>query len=310
MKKIIFVFLAILLLSLTSGAQNCNVPVRIYLSEDFSGVPVSCLNYLDKSLERIATQNGVVTDLVSTPFVVTVHVDVLDKHFLAGPPAKHVYKLGVTLFLADTFRKQKYASHYFELDAVGNNETKAYMSAFRNIAPKNGQMASFFENGKKKMIAYFDSQYPNIIKEAKRQADMQQYESAIAMLMAVPSCSKGVDECTRVGMEIYVKFRDRINNAILTQAEAVWATGQTEESARQAASLLVQIDPESSAYDKGTALLAEIKKQIRSDIDFEMHTKYDDALALEKQRLECARAVGVAYGNNQQPQTTNLTWLK
>ena len=77
MKKTIFVFLAILLLSLTSGAQNCNVPVRIYLSEDFSGVPVSCLNYLDKSLERIATQNGVVTDLVSTPFVVTVHVDVL-----------------------------------------------------------------------------------------------------------------------------------------------------------------------------------------------------------------------------------------
>ena len=214
------------------------------------------------------------------------------------------------MFLADTFRKQKYASHYFELDAVGNNETKAYMSAFKGIAPRNAQIATFFETGKKKMIAYFDTQYPNIIKEAKRQADMQEYENAIAMLMAVPVCSKGGEECTKVGMDIYVKYRDRINNAILTNAEAIWATNQTQASAREAAFLLVQIDPESSAYKKGKELLSEMKKQIRADIDFEMREKYEDALELEKQRLECMRAVGVAYGNHQQPQTTNLTWLK
>lgn len=310
MKKIILVLLISFFASLNMRAQNCNVPMRIYLSEDFSGVPTSCLNYLDKSLERIATLNGVTTDLLSTPFVITVHVDVLDKHIVAGPPVKHVYKLGVTMFLADIFRKQKFASHYFELDAVGNNETKAYMSAFKGIAPRNSQIATFFDTGKKKMIAYFDTQYPNIIKEAKRQADMQEYENAIAMLMAVPVCSKGGDECTKVGMEIYIKYRDRINNAILTNAEAIWATAQTETSAREAASLLVQIDPESSAYKKGKELLAEIKKQIRADINFEMREKYEDALDLEKQRLECLRAVGVAYGNHQQPQTTNLTWLR
>lgn len=52
--------------------------------------------------------------------------------------------------------------------------------------------------------------------------------------------------------------------------------------------------------------MAEIKKQIRSDIDFEMRDKYKDSIDLEKRRIDAARAVGVAFGNGQQPQTTNL----
>ncbi len=54
----------------------------------------------------------------------------------------------------------------------------------------------------------------------------------------------------------------------------------------------------------------DIKKQVRSDIDFEMREKYHDAVDMEKQRIAAAKAVGVAYGNGQQPTTTNLMWLR
>lgn len=53
----------------------------------------------------------------------------------------------------------------------------------------------------------------------------------------------------------------------------------------------------------------EIKQKVTSDWDFENREKYKDEAGLKKQRIEAARAIGVAFGNGQQPVTTNITWL-
>ena len=42
----------------------------------------------------------------------------------------------------------------------------------------------------------------------------------------------------------------------------------------------------------------------------EMKEKYNNEIALEKERISTARAIGVAFGNNQKETTTNLMWLK
>lgn len=53
----------------------------------------------------------------------------------------------------------------------------------------------------------------------------------------------------------------------------------------------------------------EVKQKVTSDWDFENREKYKDEAGLKKQRIEAARAIGVAFGNGQQPVTTNITWL-
>lgn len=53
----------------------------------------------------------------------------------------------------------------------------------------------------------------------------------------------------------------------------------------------------------------QIKQKVTSDWDFENREKYKDEAGLKKQRIEAARAIGVAFGNGQQPVTTNITWL-
>lgn len=53
----------------------------------------------------------------------------------------------------------------------------------------------------------------------------------------------------------------------------------------------------------------EIKQKVTSDWNFENREKYKDEAGLKKQRIEAARAIGVAFGNGQQPVTTNITWL-
>ena len=57
-------------------------------------------------------------------------------------------------------------------------------------------------------------------------------------------------------------------------------------------------------------LYKDIKAKMKDDWNFEMREKYKDDIALRKQAIEAARAVGVAFGEGQQPQTTNLMWMR
>ena len=109
---------------------------------------------------------------------------------------------------------------------------------------------------------------------------------------------------------MYKIIRDRYNLALLNKARVLWASMPTIDGARLVAPIIAQIDPESSCYGDTQKLLAEIKAQVRSDIDFEVREKYHDQIAIQKQTIECARAVGVAFGKGQQPQTTNILWAR
>lgn len=310
MKKRKIVTFVMLLAAVCSYSQDCVMPVSIQLDEDFTNVPTAANKALYQSLSRIATANGLTTDSPLTPFVLTAHCDVLDKSNLPGPPIQTVYNLGVTFYMADSYTKKKFGSAYIVLDGVGTGEVKSYINAFQRINGMNSEITSLINRGKQNMMNYYDSQYPNIIKEAKRLASLQNYEEALAMVLSIPICSKGGDQATAYGLQLYQKYLDRMNLYVLNQARALWAAGQDQSSAFEVCALLAQIDPDAACYTEAQKLMKEVKSQVRSDIDFEMREKYHDEIQLEKARIAAMRAVGVAFGNGQKPTTTNLMWLR
>lgn len=291
-------------------AQDCIMPISIQLDEDFTNVPMAANTILYQSLSRIATENGLATDNPTTPFVLTVHCDVLDKSNLPGPPIQTVYNLGVTFYIADTYTHKKFATTYISLNGVGTGEVKSYIDAFRHISASNREIQNLINRGKKNMMDYYDSQYANIINEAKRLESLQNYEEALTTVLSVPLCSKGGEQATQYGLKLYTKYLNRMNLYLLNYAKAIWAAGQDQQTAKEVCSLLAQIDPDAACYDDAGKLMKEIKSQIRSDIDFEMREKYHDEIRLEESRIAAAKAVGVAFGNGQKPTTTNLMWLK
>lgn len=291
-------------------AQDCVLPVSVQLDEDFANVPTAAKNVLYQSLNRIATENGLSTDSPTCPFVLTAHCDVLDKSNLPGPPIQTVYNLGVTFYMADTFTKKKFGTAYVTLDGVGTGEVKSYINAFRRISASNGEIKGLINRGKKSMMNYYDTQYPNIIKEAKRLESLQNYEEALTMVLAIPVCSKGGEEASRYGMQLYTKNLNRMNLFLLNRAKALWVAGQDQQTAYDVCAMLSQIDPDAACYGEASKLMKEVKSQVRSDIDFEMREKYHDQIQLEKNRIAAVRAIGVAFGNGQKPTTTNLMWLR
>ncbi len=292
-----------------SYAQDCMMPLSVQLDEEFTNVPTAAQSVLYQSLQRIATSNGMSTDLAA-PFVLTAHCDVLDKSNLAGPPIQTVYNLGVTLYIADTYTRKKFATAYLTLDGVGTGEVKAYTNAFRRINANHSEVKKLIETGRTKMLAYYDSQYETIIKEAQRMESLQNYEEALVMLASIPVCSKGYDKASKYTIALYGKYLNRLNLYVLNQARAIWTAGQNPSAASEACALLAQIDPEAACYAEASVLMKEIKTQVRSDIDFEMREKYHDSVKLEEARIAAVKAVGVAYGNGQKEKTTNLMWLK
>lgn len=306
----IFTAAAVLLVSASVYAQDCVMPVSIVLDEEFANVPAAANTVLYQSLMRIATANGLTTEAPGTPFVLTAHCDVLDKSNLPGPPVQTVYNLGITFYIADVYMQKKFATAYLTLDGVGTGEVKSYINAFKHIHASNKEIVQLIEKGKANMVNYYDTQYPVIMKEAKRLEGLQKYEEALAMVLSVPLCTKGGEAASFYGLQLYTKNLDRMNLFLLNSARALWAAGQSQQTAYKVCSMLAQIDPDAACYADAARLMAEVKKQVRSDIDFEMREKYHDQIALEKQRIESARAVGVAFGNGQQPTTTNVMWLK
>lgn len=291
-------------------AQECVMPISIQLDEDFTNIPTAANTVLYQTLSRMITEKGFTTESPTTPFVLTAHCDVLDKSNLPGPPVQTVYNLGITFYMADTYTQKKFANAYITLDGVGTGEVKSYINAFRHISANNKEILNLINTGKKKMMEYYNTQYPNIIKEAQRLVSLQNYEEALTMVLSIPICSNGGEEATKYGLQLYTKYLDRMNLFLLNRARALWAAGQAQETAYQVCAMLAQIDPDAACYAEAKALMKEVKAQVRSDIDLEMREKYYDQIQLEKSRIEAARAVGVAYGNHQKPTTTSLMWLR
>lgn len=310
MKLKIFLSAVCLMVAARVCSQDCMMPIAIQLDEDFTNVPQAATSVLYQALNRVATENGLTTESPTSPFVLTAHCDVLDKSNLPGPPIQTLYNLGITLYMADTYTQKKFGTAYITLDGVGTGEVKSYINAFRRISASNTQITNLINRGKKSMMNYYDSQYANIIKEAKRQESLQNYEEALAMVLSIPVCSKGGDQASKYGLQLYTKHLDRMNLFLLNKAKALWTAGQDQQTAYDVCALLAQIDPDAACYGEAAKLMKEVKAQVRSDIDLEMRQKYNDQIDLEKSRIAAARAIGVAYGNGQKQTTTNLMWLR
>lgn len=303
-------FAMLLQISLLASAQDCEMQMAVVVDSQLSSIPVESQDVLINSLERIITKNGMTKNVTFTQFLLTAKVEELEKHVVTtGAPAQYVQNLGVTLYVIDAVSGQKYASTYTEVDGVGKSEEKSFNNAIRNLAPLNPKVVSFMDAAKKKIIDYYDKNYPTLIKEAQTLAGLEKYDEAFAIICTVPLCSRGYSEAIRAGLKIFEGYIDRHGVLMLNKAKTIWAANPTGDGAKDVAKLIGQIDPKASCHGEAMKFLQDVQKQSRADFEFDFHKKYDDLIDLEKHRLDAIRAIGEAYGNGQPKTIVNAVGL-
>lgn len=285
--------------------QNCEMPLRIVVPKQIEPLDATSEQLVKNKLRQVVIQNGIVGGMEASPFAITASVDVIDKEVISASPTKYIYVLDINLYIVDLQDQKIFSSATVEVRCAGNSTTKAYVSGIKALSPSNAEVQACIENGKEKVLDYYDNNYKNIIEQARTQATLRNYEEALYYLMAVPVCSKGYDAAMKEVEDIYQQYVDRQCEENLAQAQAAWMSGFTMENAAVAGVFLSEIYPDAACYSDAQSLVNEIKKHMGEEWKFELK-RWDDMASIEEQRLKYSREIAVAFAQNQPEQAVSF----
>lgn len=309
MKKIFSIFIAALMSATMFAVETEYLPISVYAVEDVEPFPQGAKALVENKLTQLLTRNGVAGMNYLGQFILTVTTTPLDKDVIAGPPAKIAEKMELNFYIVDAYAQTIFSSTSITLRGLGETENKCYMDALSRIPLQSPQLAQFVNEGKQKIITYYNHEAANIIKRAQALAKQKQYEEALSLVSLIPQQCDHYDEAIAASLEIYQQYLDNECNIHLAAARREWAAAQNALGAAAAGEYLAKILPDAGCYDEAIALYNEIKAKVLEDWQFEMK-KYQDGVDLQKLQIDAARQIGVAYGTHQPSQTTTIEFLR
>ncbi len=310
MKRFLLISLLSCLLGGMACAQDCDIHLMAIEANPDGEMPEAAGEYLFNRLCTAVTGDGISATGQYAQFFIAAKALPLYEQAVTGAPVKTALTLSLNLYIGDYWGEKVFDRMSLEIRGVGESRERAYLNAFRSLNKNNQQVANFLEKGKQRIIAYYDAEYNNIIREAQRESALRNYERALFLLGAVPVCCNGYDAVADELVKTYHEYIDYNCDRLLMQARNAWAVHPDQRGAAEAARILNQLEPDAACYGDAMDLYREIKDKMKDDWNFEMREKYKDSIKLRKQTIEAARAVGVAFGEGQQPQTTNLMWMR
>lgn len=291
------------------AAETQYLPISVYAADDTESFPQGAKAMMENKLTQLLTRNGIAGLDYMGQFILTITTTPLDKDIIPGPPAKIAEKMEMNLYIVDAYAKTIFSSTSLTVKGLGETENKCYLNAISRMPIQSPQMAQFIEEGKNKIIEYYDHEGEAIIKKAMYLAQQKNYEEGLFWVSLIPQQSKHYDAALAAGLDIYQQYIDNQCNINLAAARTAWAAEQNSKGAYAAGEYLANILPDAKCYGEAMELYKEIKGKVLDDWKFEMK-KYQDGVDLEKLRIDAARQVGVAYGNHQPSQTTSIEFLR
>ncbi len=292
-----------------SSAPIEYMPISVVVEPLVEPFPETATLQVTNPLTSLLTRNGIASIADNSQFVLTVFMIPQDKDVLPGPPMNIVESMDANLYIADVVNQTVFATTTQTIKGVGRSETRAYMDALKHLKMNTPAVQQFVEEGKKKIVAYYDSEAPRILQRALLLSDEHQYEEALYLVMSIPAQCKHYNQALATALNVFKAMQDYTCVQNLQQARMLWAAEQNAAGAAKAGEYLAMIYPDAACYGDAMNFYKEVKGKVLDDWKFEMK-QYQDGVDLEKQRIEAARAVGVAYGQHQQPQTTNIGFLR
>lgn len=309
MKKIFSIFIAALMSATMLAVETQYLPISVYAADDSESFPQGAKAMVENKLTQLLTRNGIAGLDYMGQFILTVTTTPLDKDVIPGPPAKIAEKMEMNLYIVDAYAKTIFSSTSLTVKGLGETENKCYLNAISHMPLQSPQMTKFIEEGKAKIIEYYDHEGEALLKRAAYLAGQKNYEEALFIVSLIPQQSKHYDAALAAGLDIYQQHIDNQCNINLAAARVAWAAEQNTRGAYAAGEYLTNILPDAKCYGEAMELYKEIKGKVLDDWKFEMK-KYQDGVDIEKLRIDAARQVGVAYGTHQPAQTTSIEFLR
>lgn len=293
-----------------ANAADCHIPLTVASISEGEIIPDGTADLINTRLQSIINSSDAVAGTSLTNFFIAAKMNHVSKDLLPGPPRQTAIVSELTLYIGDFETQTVYASTTLQLRGVGNSEQRALTSALRPLNAGNEKIEKFISGASDKILAYYDKHYDQILTKAARAAGLQHYDEAIALAFSIPECCTGYAKATDAGLKYYQKLIDTDGRKLYETARSLWIASPDSYGASQALPILLSIPLGSDAYAESEKLVKEIYSIVKDDKEFETRTKYEDEQELKKLKIRGATSVGVAWGQGQQPTTTNINWIK
>ncbi len=273
MKKI-FVLIICFIYSSSIFAQNNagssddfgRITLSTYIDKNKTQLPATAYNVLQNKLNNIVSQNGLGSSTAQR-FIITANCNLLTKDITATAPPMHAYTLEVTFYIGDGIEGTLFSSYSIKSKGVGETEDKAYLAALKAVKTNNSEFVAFLNEGKNKIIEYYNSQCDFLITKAKSQASMENYDEALYMLVNIPEVCK---DCFMKAQSelagIYQSKIDKECTMMLNKARAAWVprgnADDTRAAAMEASEMLSVINPYAACYGDALELMKQIGKKM------------------------------------------------
>lgn len=325
MKKLLLFIVCLLMWGLPSLAQGRlddigRITIHAYVPE-YEELPYEAGKLLQSKLSQIITDNGIADNENCVRFVLTAKVNVISKDVVPGPPNRISQKLDITLILGDIEADKVYSQFTLSAVGVGTNYEKSFISAFKTINPNNKEIRSFVQEGKEKVLSYYQTNCEDILVEAQKLAAQNHYEDALMMISSIPDvCADCYEQSVIAAERIYNEMINVRGAEYLRQAQAIWANNPSKQGADEATKLISQINFAASCQSEVPTLLSSISQKMneidrrewehqmqryRDSVEQEKRNweqsvrEYEDRVQTQRMYIKACRDVAVTYAQNQ-----------
>ena len=235
MKRFLLISLLSCLLGGMACAQDCDIHLMAIEANPDGEMPEAAGEYLFNRLCTAITGDGISATGQYAQFFIAAKALPLYEQAVTGAPVKTALTLSLNLYIGDYWGEKVFDRMSLEIRGVGESRERAYLNAFRSLNKNNQQVANFLKKGKQRIIAYYDAEYNNIIREAQRESALRNYERALFLLGAVPVCCNGYDAVADELVKTYHEYIDYNCDRLLMQARNAWAVHPDQRGAAEAA---------------------------------------------------------------------------
>ena len=208
-------------------------------------------------LSQITSRNGLGGSSANknNMFIISGDLNVLTKDVLPTAPPKYAVTIEANLAVGDGIDGKSFASEFIEFKGVGVSEDKAFIAAIRKINPRHKMVKELLENGKQRIIEYYNSQCDFLAKEASTLSELREFDQAVFTLSQVPKAVKGCyDSSMDLAVEITKKKFEFECQTKISEAQSLIASGNYSE----ASTLLGFYSKDMDCYSDIVSLLEQI----------------------------------------------------
>lgn len=322
MLKNTILFLGLLLHASLSVAQQMSQENMIAISavvSDELAVNSGIRKALETKTRQMLTQNGLASQ--SERFVLTPNITELTKDVTATAPPMFSIDFEVAFYIIDVVEQTIIDEISFPVQGVNQQEHKAYIQGINQVNVRSAEVKKFIDNSKQKIVAYYKTRIPAIIKQAETLASQALYDDALSLLSGVPDCIEGYDAVANEMTKTYKKLLNHDADILINKANGLIATRDYEA----AIELLAEVDPLSDRYKTAKSHVEKIRTQINASelasvqakmMAFEMRKeeelrKHNDEVTIKKMSIAAARDIAIANEKKENSLMVSINrWFK